>query len=74
MSQDFNGQLASIIRGELDRRHMTQASLAAQAGLAVSTLSEKLNSKRPFNARELDRIAQALGVSFSISTAREDLS
>ena len=60
---NFNETVAGEIRAELGRRKISQQELAGRVGWAGSQLSRRLSGIVPFSTDDIDRIADALGVS-----------
>jgi transcriptional regulator with XRE-family HTH domain len=54
-------RLAAVLRGEADAKTLTQAELAARAGLLQQHVSDVLRGKYPPNTRSLLAILRALG-------------
>lgn len=46
----------AMFKGLLAENEMTQEDMAKELDIALYTFNEKLNNKRDFNARELQRI------------------
>lgn len=51
------------LRVRMVRSNLTQRELAQAAGMAESTLSERMRCNSPFHADEIDRIAKVLKIS-----------
>ena len=54
--------IADEIRAEMARKKLTAMSLAARAGVKHQTLARKLRGERDFTFREVECVAQALGI------------
>lgn len=54
--------IADEIRAEMARQKLTAVSLAARAGVKRGTLARKLRGERDFTFREVEGVAQALGM------------
>lgn len=64
--------LSEIFKSEMKNSGMTLAKLAELTGKGVSTLSEKLNEKRPMNTSDIDSIAGALNIKLDVKK-KDDL-
>lgn len=60
MSLDY-----SRLRGRITERCETQAEFAKRMGLSERSISLKLNGKRMFNQKEIDRAIDVLGLTLS---------
>ena len=54
---------AEMLRHLIEARGTTQAAVAHETGLAVSTLSEIMTGKRSLNRRHIERLARFFHVS-----------
>lgn len=54
----------SKLLGRIREKGYTQESLAAEISMDKSVLSLKLNNKRPFRQKEIERICQILDIPF----------
>lgn len=63
--------LINLINSEIDARGWSRKRLAAESGLAQSTLSQKLSQPK-LTTDEIERIAHALGMSASELFARAE--
>ena len=55
-------QVASSVRAELERQHVSPEALADAAGMDLSDLDNRLTGDIAFDVEELEAIARALGV------------
>ena len=58
----FNDVLAGEIRAELARRDITQSDFAKKLGWSPAYLSRRMSGEVPFDADEIDQIAEWLGI------------
>lgn len=63
LAADQGQRVATRVREELARRHMSRQQLAEIARISLSTLEKSLNGSRPFTLTTLVRLEAALGVS-----------
>jgi HTH-type transcriptional regulator/antitoxin HigA len=61
---------AEILRHLIEARGINQAQLADEAKIAVSTISEILNSKRRLNRKHIESLSRFFGVSPAVFIAR----
>lgn len=57
--------VAAEVRAEIARQQKTGTAVAEAMGVSHMYLSRRLNRKTPFDLRDLDRLARALGVPVS---------
>lgn len=60
---DIQTATAAAIKVRLTRLGVTQESLAQQIGMSPASMSARLTGRVPFDTREFDTIAKALGLS-----------
>ena len=60
--------IATAIREELARRHVTRQWLADEARISLSTLEKGLTGRRPFSLETLVRIEDVLGISLRLGS------
>lgn len=53
---------ASIIRGKIKEKELTQETLAEMLGMSANSLSRKLNGKREFTISEASAVSEILGI------------
>jgi transcriptional regulator with XRE-family HTH domain len=63
LSAEQSRMVATIVREELARRHISRQHLAEQAKISISTLEKALGGRRPFTLATMVRLEQALGLS-----------
>lgn len=57
---DYREAVAAEVRAAMGRKRMTQATLAAAAGMSRPALSDRLACRRPFDTDQLVGICAAL--------------
>lgn len=62
--------VAAEIRAEMGRQRKRQAELAAHLGVTQASISKRLAGKQPFAIRDIERIADWLGVDVTQFLAR----
>lgn len=62
-AETLAGQIAREIRAEMGRQGVTQEVLAGRLGCTQRLLSRRLTAEVSIDATEVERIAEALGVS-----------
>ena len=67
------GHIAREIRGEMGRQGITQESLADQLGWTQRLLSRRLTAEVPIDAKEIEDIANVLGVPLTQLLPAEEL-
>lgn len=58
----FAEAIASEVRAEMGRQSKTKADLARALGISQHTAAKRLNASSPFDAIELFRVGEWLGV------------
>jgi predicted transcriptional regulator len=66
MTQIHTKRVAAAVRAEMARRNVTQQMLADQLGMTQAAVSRRLVGRVPFDAEELGRVAEYLGVPVSL--------
>ena len=61
---------AEMLRHLIEAREITQAQLADETNIAVSTISEILNGKRHLNRKHIESLSKFFGVSPAVFIAR----
>lgn len=63
--QTFEDVVIAEIKAEMARQDMTQAELARRLGWIQTSVSKRLTRKVQLRAQDIEKIAEALGVSLS---------